>query len=81
VIFDSRPAVIGEQFCPFCTGREQMTPPEVLAFPSQQQQRERARNWDLRVVPKQFPALQVEGSLDRQGEGLFDRMNGMARTK
>jgi UDPglucose--hexose-1-phosphate uridylyltransferase len=28
-------------------------------------------------VPNKFPALQVEGSLDRQGEGLFDRMNGI----
>lgn len=33
--------------------------------------------WDLRVVPNKFPALQVEGSLDREGEGLFDRMNGI----
>ena len=24
-----------------------------------------------------FPALQVEGTLDREGEGLFDRMNGI----
>ena len=28
-------------------------------------------------MPNKFPALQVEGSLDRQGEGLFDRMNGI----
>ena len=33
--------------------------------------------WDVRVVPNQFPALQVEGTLDRQGEGLFDKMNGI----
>ncbi len=33
--------------------------------------------WDLRVVPNKFPALQVEGTLDREGEGLFDRMNGI----
>jgi UDPglucose--hexose-1-phosphate uridylyltransferase len=33
--------------------------------------------WDLRVVPNQFPVLRVEGTLDRQGEGLFDRMNGI----
>jgi UDPglucose--hexose-1-phosphate uridylyltransferase len=29
------------------------------------------------VVPNKFPALQVEGNLDREGEGLFDRMNGI----
>jgi UDPglucose--hexose-1-phosphate uridylyltransferase len=28
-------------------------------------------------VPNKFPALQVEGNLDRQGEGMFDRMNGI----
>jgi UDPglucose--hexose-1-phosphate uridylyltransferase len=28
-------------------------------------------------VPNQFPVLRVEGALDRQGEGLFDRMNGI----
>jgi UDPglucose--hexose-1-phosphate uridylyltransferase len=30
----------------------------------------------VRVVPNRFPALQVEGTLDREG-GLFDRMNGI----
>ena len=29
------------------------------------------------MVPNQFPVLRVEGSLDRQGEGLFDKMNGI----
>jgi UDPglucose--hexose-1-phosphate uridylyltransferase len=29
------------------------------------------------VVPNKFPALQVEGTLDREGEGIFDRMNGI----
>ena len=33
--------------------------------------------WDLRVIPNQFPVLRVEGTLDRQGEGLFDKMNGI----
>jgi UDPglucose--hexose-1-phosphate uridylyltransferase len=70
-----RPAVIGEQFCPFCSGREQMTPPEVLAF--RNGSAPNTAGWDLRVVPNKFPALQVEGTLDRQGEGLFDRMNGI----
>ena len=28
-------------------------------------------------MPNKFPALQVEGTLDREGEGLFDRMNGI----
>ena len=24
-----------------------------------------------------FPALQIEGELNRQGEGMFDKMNGV----
>jgi UDPglucose--hexose-1-phosphate uridylyltransferase len=33
--------------------------------------------WIVRVVPNKFPALKVEGNLDREGDGLFDRMNGI----
>ena len=31
----------------------------------------------MRVVPNKFPALQIEGDLERRGEGLFDKMNGI----
>jgi UDPglucose--hexose-1-phosphate uridylyltransferase len=62
--------------CPFDEGHEHMTPKELFAH---------RRNgggpdtpgWTLRVIPNQFPVLRVEGSLDRQGEGLFDKMNGI----
>ena len=33
--------------------------------------------WELRVVPNKFPALLVEGTLDREPDGMFDRMNGI----
>src|SRR5881409_1086805 len=36
-----------------------------------------APGWDVRVVPNKFPSLQVEGTIDREGEGMFDRMNGI----
>jgi UDPglucose--hexose-1-phosphate uridylyltransferase len=68
--------VIGEAQCPFCPGREELTPPEVLAY-RQHGASPNGPGWDLRVVPNKFPALQVEGSLDREGEGMFDRMNGI----
>jgi UDPglucose--hexose-1-phosphate uridylyltransferase len=29
------------------------------------------------VVPNKFPALGIEGNLDRQAEGMFDKMNGI----
>jgi UDPglucose--hexose-1-phosphate uridylyltransferase len=62
--------------CPFCEGNEEYTPREVLSY----RRNGAAANgpgWDVRVVPNKFPALQVEGGLDRQGEGLFDKMNGV----
>ena len=70
------PLLSGEELCPFCPGQEDLTPPEVLAY-RQSGSTLNGPGWDLRVVPNKFPALQVEGSLDRQGEGLFDRMNGI----
>jgi UDPglucose--hexose-1-phosphate uridylyltransferase len=71
-----RYALIGSEHCPFCAGREAMTPPEVLSY-RHNGGGPNGPGWELRVVPNKFPALQVEGNLDRQGEGLFDRMNGI----
>jgi len=68
--------VIGREHCPFCPGHEAMTPPEVLAYRAHDSGAN-GRGWDLRVVPNRFPALRVEGTLDREGEGMFDRMSGI----
>jgi UDPglucose--hexose-1-phosphate uridylyltransferase len=62
--------------CPFCEGHEQMAPHELLAH-RRNGGPPNGPGWELRVVPNQFPVLRVEGDLDRQGEGLFDRMNGI----
>jgi UDPglucose--hexose-1-phosphate uridylyltransferase len=62
--------------CPFCEGHEDMTPRELLAV-GRNGSGPNTPGWSLRVVPNQFPALRVEGTLDRQGEGLFDKMNGI----
>ena len=53
-----------------------MTPHELLAR-RQNGSGPDTPGWSLRVVPNQFPVLRVEGTLDRQGEGLFDKMNGI----
>jgi UDPglucose--hexose-1-phosphate uridylyltransferase len=71
-----RPTVVEGNCCPFCAGQESMTPHEVLAY-RHNGGGPNAPGWELRVVPNKFPALQVEGNLDREGEGLFDRMNGI----
>jgi UDPglucose--hexose-1-phosphate uridylyltransferase len=62
--------------CPFCPGNESKTPPEILAYGRNGSGKD-SPGWSIRVVPNKFPALGIEGSLDRQGEGLFDRMNGI----
>jgi len=71
-----RARIIGREHCPFCPGHEALTPPEIMSY-RQNGGAPNAPGWDVRVVPNKFPALQVEGMLDREGEGMFDRMNGI----
>ena len=65
----------GSGFCPFCTGNESKTPPEILAYRSNGDRN--GPGWTVRVVPNKFPALGIEGNLSREGEGLYDKMNGI----
>ncbi len=65
----------GVKLCPFCAGNEDRTPRELLTYRTHGFTG--STNWSLRVVPNKFPALRVEGDLDRTGEGLYDRMNGI----
>jgi UDPglucose--hexose-1-phosphate uridylyltransferase len=74
--FASVPPAKSSNFCPFCVGNETKTPPEVYAL------REPGTGpdtpgWRVRVVPNKFPALQIEGDLNRQGVGIYDKMNGV----
>jgi UDPglucose--hexose-1-phosphate uridylyltransferase len=71
-----RARIIGREHCPFCPGHESLTPPEIMSY-RQNGGSPNAPGWDVRVVPNKFPALHVEGMLDREGEGMFDRMNGI----
>jgi UDPglucose--hexose-1-phosphate uridylyltransferase len=63
-------------FCPFCAGSEQTTPHEILAY-RDRNSRPNEPGWRVRVVPNKFPALQVEGDLNKRGEGIYDKMNGI----
>jgi UDPglucose--hexose-1-phosphate uridylyltransferase len=63
-------------FCPFCSGNETTTPPEVLAY-REPLTAPNTPGWSIRVVPNKFPALQIEGNLNKMGEGLYDKMNGI----
>jgi UDPglucose--hexose-1-phosphate uridylyltransferase len=61
--------------CPFCNGNEQKTPPEVLAY--RQGSGPNQPGWSVRVVPNKFPVLGIEGDLNRQGDGMYDKMSGI----
>lgn len=63
-------------FCPLCPGNENTTPAEVLAYGRSNQTRN-TPGWTLRVVPNKYPALVIEGNLDKEGEGPYDKMNGI----
>ena len=71
-----RVQIRGSGFCPFCYGNEGKTPPEIQAYRSDGSARN-TPGWSLRVVPNKFPALGIEGTLNRQGEGLYDKMHGI----
>jgi UDPglucose--hexose-1-phosphate uridylyltransferase len=74
--FVVEPEVVKGGFCPFDPGNEHTTPPEILAY-REPGTEPNSPGWLLRVVNNKFPALATEGQLDRQGEGMFDKMNGV----
>ncbi len=63
-------------FCPFDYGNENITPNEILAIRPQGTP-PNTPNWTLRVVANKFPALRIEGDLNKEGEGVYDKMNGI----
>lgn len=69
------PTKTDEANCPFCAGREKSTPPEIWVARSSGGPNQ--TGWKVRVVANKFPALRVEGQLDREGDGIYDRMNGI----
>jgi UDPglucose--hexose-1-phosphate uridylyltransferase len=62
--------------CPLCEGNEALTPPEIIAY-RDRGTRPNGPGWRVRVVPNKFPALQVEGGLNKRGEGIYDKMHGV----
>ncbi len=64
------------KFCPFDYGNEDKTPPEVFAIRKPGTAPD-TPGWDVRVIPNKFPALRIEGELNREGVGIYDRMNGV----
>ena len=61
---------------PFAEGNEALTPPEIFAF-RDPRSKPNSPGWQVRVVANKFPALRVEGDLDKEGQGMYDKMNGV----
>jgi UDPglucose--hexose-1-phosphate uridylyltransferase len=66
----------GGASCPLCEGSELKTPPEVWSI-RDDGSAPNTPGWQVRVVPNKFPALQIEGSVNRRGLGIFDLMDGV----
>lgn len=63
-------------FCPLCPGNENTTPQEVLSY-GRSNPSPNTPGWTLRVVPNKYPALVIEGDLNKEGDGIYDKMNGI----
>lgn len=72
----NEPAHPPGSLCPFCVGGELNTPTEILAY-RDRQSKPNEPGWRVRVVPNKFPALQIEGDLNKRGDGIYDKMNGV----
>ena len=63
-------------FCPFCPGNEDKTPTEIAAIRPDGSAPD-TPGWEVRVIPNKYPALMIEGDLERRAVGMFDRMRGI----
>jgi UDPglucose--hexose-1-phosphate uridylyltransferase len=63
--------------CGLCAGHEHETLPELLAVRDPALGTTNGPGWRVRVVPNRFPALRVEGALERRGQDMYDLMNGV----
>lgn len=62
-------------FCPFDSGNEHTTPPEIMAFRPADTERD-TPGWWVRVVPNKFPALDPSAESERFGHGMYDVVKG-----
>ncbi|MFC1489996.1 galactose-1-phosphate uridylyltransferase [Candidatus Latescibacterota bacterium] len=61
--------------CPFCEGREHMTPPEVYAIRDNNSPVD-TKGWEIRVVSNKFPALSQSETLTHESRGLYEQISG-----
>jgi len=74
--YEYEPNILKGGVCPFCYGNEGLTPPEIEVI-RDPHTGPNSPGWNVRVVANKFPALQIEGDLDRRGIGIYDMSNGV----
>lgn len=72
-VIDKNKASDDKSKCPFCEGREHMTPPEVYSLRDSSTQANKP-GWRVRVVPNKYPALNNSIELEKRGYGVHDMM-------
>ncbi|HSI85438.1 MAG: DUF4931 domain-containing protein [Candidatus Methylacidiphilales bacterium] len=60
----------------FSAGNERLTPGEVYAV-RPHGSAPNTPGWRVRVVPNRYPALRIEGELNPEAVGFYDRLNGI----
>ena len=56
--------------CPFCAGHEEDTPRQIVAYRANGT--EQVKDWLVRVVPNEYPALLTEGRTEPVSDGLYE---------
>jgi len=69
--FPRAQAAPAEKECPFCKGREHLTPEEIFSIRDQQ------GNWRVRVVPSKKPFVKPDVEFWKKGKGPYDLINGV----
>ncbi len=58
--------------CPFCgDGVEKRIPHTIVDI------KDDFNNWQVKSVPNKYPALKIEGNLEKQADGIFDIISGI----
>ncbi|WP_025270086.1 galactose-1-phosphate uridylyltransferase [Hippea sp. KM1] len=59
--------------CPFCEGKEHLTPPEIFAI---RNNKPNMPGWKVRVIPNLYKAVQIETPYGTKEAGLYELHNG-----
>lgn len=69
--YERQEADLGGDFCPFCAGNEHSTPPALSEYP------DHGDDWQVRVVPNKFPALETRGEPTPETLGPYEVLEGV----